>query len=147
MDEDWKLALIWTILPAGRAWQKAVGAAFAELGVTLSVAAPVLVIAKLGNGARQKAVSDAAGIDPAALVRSLDQLETSGILRREDDPQDRRAKTLHLTDKGDRLAIDLERILDQVKERIFSRFTDADGVAAARVLGEILRAANEEIGE
>lgn len=147
MEDDWKLALIWTILPAGRAWQKAAGAAFAELGVSLSVAAPVLVIAKLGNGVRQKAVSDAAGIDPAALVRSLDQLETSGILRREDDPQDRRAKTLHLTDKGDRLAIDLERILDQVKERIFSRFTDADGMAAVRVLGEILRAASEETGE
>lgn len=147
MEEDWKLALIWTILPAGRAWQKAAGAAFSELGVSLSVAAPVLVIAKLGNGVRQKAVSDAAGIDPAALVRSLDQLETSGILRREDDPQDRRAKTLHLTDKGERLATDLDRILDQVKERIFSRFTDADGMAAVRVLGEILRAANDEIGE
>lgn len=147
MEEDWKLALIWTILPAGRAWQKAAGAAFAELGVSLSVAAPVLVIAKLGNGVRQKAVSDAAGIDPAALVRSLDQLETSGILRREDDPLDRRAKTLHLTEKGDKLATDLERILDQVKERIFSRFTAADGMAAARVLGEILRAANEETGE
>jgi len=147
MEDDWQVALIWTILPAGRAWQKAAGAAFAELGVSLSVAAPVLVIARLGNGVRQKMVSDAAGIDPAALVRSLDQLEASGILRREDDPQDRRAKTLHLTEKGARLAGDLERILDHVKERIFSRFTDDEGATAARVLKEILRAANEETGE
>lgn len=147
MDDDWQLALIWTILPAGRAWQKAAGAAFAELGVSLSVAAPVLVIARLGNGVRQKIVSDAAGIDPAALVRSLDQLETSGFLRRADDPHDRRAKTLHLTDKGAQLATDLERILEQVKGRIFSRFSDADGATTVRVLTEILRAANEETGE
>lgn len=147
MEDDWQVALIWTILPAGRAWQKAAGAAFAELGVSLSVAAPVLVIARLGNGVRQKAVSDAAGINPAALVRSLDQLEMSGILRRHDDPHDRRAKALHLTDKGAQLATDLERILDQVKKRIFAQLTDADGATTVRVLGEILRAANEETGE
>lgn len=147
MEDDWQVALIWTLLPAGRAWQKAAGAAFAELGVSLAVAAPVLVIARLGNGVRQKAVSEAAGIDPAALVRSLDQLETSGILRRADDPHDRRAKTLHLTDKGAQLAADLQRMLEQVKRRIFSRFSDADGATTVRVLAEIMRAANEETGE
>ena len=147
MQEDWQLALIWTILPAGRAWQRAASAAFADLGVSLSVAAPVLVIARLGNGVRQKAVSDAAGIDPAAVVRSLDQLESSGILRRAEDPHDRRAKTLHLTEKGTQLARDLERTLEQVKARILSGISDVDGAVAARVLAEIIRAANVVTGD
>jgi len=147
MQEDWQLALIWTILPAGRAWQRAASAAFADLGVSLSVAAPVLVIARLGNGVRQKAVSDAAGIDPAAVVRSLDQLESSGILRRAEDPHDRRAKTLHLTEKGTQLATDLEQTLEQVKARILSGISDVDGAVAARVLAEIIRAANVVAGD
>ena len=147
MQEDWQLALIWTILPAGRAWQRAASAAFADLGVSLSVAAPVLVIARLGNGVRQKAVSDAAGIDPAAVVRSLDQLESSGILRRAEDPHDRRAKTLHLTEKGTQLARDLEQTLEQVKARILSGISDVDGAVAARVLAEIIRAANVVAGD
>ena len=147
MQEDWQLALIWTILPAGRAWQRAASAAFADLGVSLSVAAPVLVIARLGNGVRQKAVSDAAGIDPAAVVRSLDQLESSGILRRAEDPHDRRAKTLHLTEKGTQLATDLEQTLEQVKVRILSGISDVDGAVAARVLAEIIRAANVVAGD
>lgn len=147
MRDDWQLALIWTILPAGRAWQRAAGAGFASLGISLSVAAPVLVIARMGDGVRQKAVSEAAGIDPAALVRSLDQLEASGVLRRIDDPHDRRAKTLHLTEKGAQLAADLERMLEQVKERIFSGISQEDGAATVRVLTEIMRAANVELGD
>lgn len=147
MQDDWQLALIWTILPAGRAWQRAAGAGFASLGISLSVAAPVLVIARLGNGVRQKLVSEAAGIDPAALVRSLDQLEANGILQRVDDPNDRRAKTLHLTEKGAQLAADLERMLEQVKDRIFAGLSQEDGAAAVRVLTEIMRAANLELGD
>lgn len=142
-SSDWRTDLTWTILPAGRAWQKAAGAAFADLGVSLSVAAPVMVIARLGNGIRQKAVAELAGIDPAAVVRSLDQLQRSGILERIEDPQDRRAKTLHLTDKGEQLAANLERALDEVRARIFASVSDADGEVAQRVLTHIMRVSDE----
>lgn len=139
----WQEAFVWTILPAGRAWQKAAGAAFAELGVSLSVAAPVLVISSHGPGVRQKDVADAAGIDPAAVVRSLDQLEKNGILERVEDPQDRRAKTLFLTKKGEQLAADLERILAQVKATIFAEINHSDGELAMRVLSQILSASED----
>lgn len=136
----WQEAFVWTILPAGRAWQRAASAAFADLGISLSVAAPVLVISSLGAGARQKDVADAAGIDPAALVRSLDQLEKNEILERVEDPQDRRAKTLYLTKKGKQLATDLERVLEQVKAKIFAGISPSDGEIAMRVLTKILSA-------
>jgi MarR family transcriptional regulator for hemolysin len=144
--DDWKAAFTWTVLPAGRAWQKAASAAFTDLGVSLSVAAPVLVLARLGPDVRQKAVADAAGIDPAAVVRSLDQLEKSGILRRTEDPQDRRAKTLRLTEKGEQLADALENALAQVQARVFAGVSKADGEITTRVLTEIMRASDEFAG-
>lgn len=143
-DADWQDAFMWTLLPTGRAWQKAAGTAFADLGMSLSMAAPVLVIARLGAGARQKDVADAAGIDPAAVVRSLDQLEKNGIVRRKEDPLDRRAKTLHLTKKGEQLAVNLANAFEQVRTRIFSTISTSDGEIATRVLAQIMKASEEE---
>ena len=45
-------------------------------------------------------VSERFEITPAAASQLVDKLVQSGFIRREEDPQDRRAKSLKLTDKG-----------------------------------------------
>ncbi|QHB28796.1 MarR family transcriptional regulator [Pseudomonas monteilii] len=136
---DWKVDLTWTILPAGRAWQRVVGNAFAAHGISLSLAAPVLVLAYKGDGLRQKAIAEAAGIDPAAVVRSLNELEQSGLLERKSDPSDRRANTLHLTKAGRDLANKLDQILTDLREQLFSAISAEEGNAVAKVLHLIER--------
>lgn len=138
---DWKVDLTWTILPAGRAWQRVVGNAFAAHGISLSLAAPVLVLAYKGDGLRQKAIAEAAGIDPAAVVRSLNELEQGGLLERKIDESDRRANTLHLTQSGFDLAKKLDLILTDLREQLFSDISPAEGEAVAKVLRLIEHAA------
>lgn len=48
-------------------------------------------------------VSERFEITPAAASQLVDKLVQSGFIRREEDPQDRRAKSLKLTDKGKQL--------------------------------------------
>lgn len=48
-------------------------------------------------------VSERFEITPAAASQLVDKLVQSGLIRREEDPQDRRAKSLKLTDKGKQL--------------------------------------------
>jgi DNA-binding MarR family transcriptional regulator len=48
-------------------------------------------------------VSDRFEISPAAASQLVDKLVQSGLIRREEDPHDRRAKCLNLTDKGKEL--------------------------------------------
>jgi DNA-binding MarR family transcriptional regulator len=56
-------------------------------------------------------VSERFEITPAAASQLVDKLVQSGFIRREEDPQDRRAKSLKLTDKGKEL------ILQGIEER------------------------------
>jgi DNA-binding MarR family transcriptional regulator len=48
-------------------------------------------------------VSEQFGTTPAAASQLVDKLVQNGLIHREEDPQDRRAKSLNLTDKGKEL--------------------------------------------
>ncbi|HET9910272.1 MAG TPA: MarR family transcriptional regulator [Anaerolineales bacterium] len=48
-------------------------------------------------------VSEQFGTTPAAASQLVDKLVQSGLIHREEDPNDRRAKSLNLTDKGKEL--------------------------------------------
>lgn len=133
-QEDWRVALGRSVLPAGRAWQRAAGAAFAQHGVSLSLAGPMLVVARFGDGVNQKAVAEELGINTGALVRALDALEEKGVLARRTDRQDRRVNTLHLTVAGRTMVAQLEAILDDLRRAILAGISDEDGEAAIRVL-------------
>lgn len=132
--EDWRRTLTWTILPAGRAWQRAAGTALAQLGVSLSTAAILLVITRLGDGIRQQDVAKELTLDPAAIARSVTQLERDGLLERPKDLSDGRAKTLHLTELGRALSLKLDEALDRLRDELVAGIDDADGQIAVRVL-------------
>jgi DNA-binding MarR family transcriptional regulator len=56
-------------------------------------------------------ISEQFEVTPAAASQLVDKLVQSGLVHREEDPQDRRAKSLRLTEKG------RELILQGVEER------------------------------
>ena len=55
-------------------------------------------------------VSEKFEITPAAASQLVDKLVQNGLIRREEDPHDRRAKCLNLTDKGREL---IQRNIDE----------------------------------
>jgi MarR family transcriptional regulator for hemolysin len=81
----------------------------ADFELSHASAWPIVMISRLGDGARPGQVADAVGIEPPSLVRIIDQLVNGGLVLRQDDPSDRRAKTLSLTAAGKRIAERLER--------------------------------------
>lgn len=135
--DAWQTALSWAVLPAGRAWQRAAGSAFSRHGISLSLAAPMLVIARLGNGVNQKAVAEELGINTGALVRALDALEEKAVLERRTDANDRRNNTLHLTRSGRKMVAQLEAILDELRRAVLAGLSQEDGAAALRVLAHL----------
>lgn len=82
---------------------------------------------------RQKDIAEEAGIDPAAIARSVTQLEKDGLLLRQADAGDARAKMLHLTPAGRALVAKLNKAIDGVRKDILSEATDEEGRAAVRV--------------
>jgi len=119
---------------ASRHWRRICQATLAHYGVTEACAVPLLIIVRLGDGVRQVAVAQAAGMESPSLVRLLDQLCASGFVVRTEDPTDRRAKALSLTDEGRALAESIEAELVRLRRQVLLDIDPADLEAALRVV-------------
>ncbi|GEM_PF-69117 len=72
-----------------------------EAGLEMSPAeARTLVHAARNGPVRQSALAEVMGIEAMTLSGHLDRLEGQGMIRRVADPDDRRAKQVHLTEEG-----------------------------------------------
>lgn len=60
------------------------------------------------------------------LTSMLDRMESSGLIRREPSPRDRRALLIQLTDKARSLQADYDRISQQMNERYYDGFSEAE---------------------
>ena len=124
-----------------RVWRAKTDAALAELRMSTTLAYPIMAVHRLGDGVRQTIVANALGIEGPSLVRSLDALGAAGLLDRREDLADRRAKTLHLTFEGKRLAQHIETAVARVREDLLAGISSSDLAATARTLQSIAHAA------
>jgi MarR family transcriptional regulator for hemolysin len=127
-------ALTTAIQPVRRAWLKATAAALEGSGLSVSLATVVLLVFRHGGGMRQNALAEEVGVNPAALVRTLDQAEAAGLLERQDTPGDRRSKGVHLLPEGERLALIIEADVADLRARLLGDLPQDEVETAARVL-------------
>jgi len=77
-----------------------------------------------GDGLKQNALADIVGIRGSTLVRQLDRLEADGWVERRNDPDDRRAKTIHLADKAAPVIDELERHIRDLRRELLSGLSE-----------------------
>lgn len=128
------MSLTHTLIHAARAYKSAADGLTADFELSHASAWPVLMMSRLGDGVRPGQVADAVGIEPPSLVRIIDQLVAAGLVLRQDDPSDRRAKTLTLTAAGKSIADRLEKALAPFRRDLFKDMPQADVEATVRVL-------------
>jgi MarR family transcriptional regulator for hemolysin len=96
---------------------------------------PVLVIYRFGdNGVRPGVLADTLSLEASSLVRIVDHLIESKLVERHEDPQDRRAKILRLTDAGLSTAHLMDQALTPFRRKLFGTFDPSDVEATLRVL-------------
>ena len=116
-----------------RAYKVAADQNVSYLGLSQATAWPLVMIARLGNGVRPGSVADALGLDPASVVRVIDHLIAAKLVERREDPTDRRAKLLFLTDDGSCRVLKLEAALLPFRRQLFTNVERADIDACLRV--------------
>ena len=121
------------LMVLSRAYRGAADKALADYGLSQATAWPVILAGRLGAGVRQGALAEALGVEGPALVRVLAQLVAAGLMERREDPHDRRAKTLHLTEAGHALRAQVEEVLVELRRRLFRGVSEADLEACLRV--------------
>lgn len=72
-----------------------------ECGLSQATALPLLVLSRAGPNIRQGVIAEELGVEGPSLVRVVDMLIGEGLLTRQEDPSDRRAKLLKLTVSGE----------------------------------------------
>lgn len=94
------------------------------------------------EGLGQDVLSERLLIDKGTTARALAQLETKGLVRRERNPDDRRGKIVHLTDRGHALRDDFFRVLWSISDDLVSGLSTAEQEQALDLLKRM--AANVE---
>ncbi len=97
----------------------------AGLGVT-SGEARTLVYANQRPGLRQGALAETMNVEPMTLVASLDRLEAMGLVRREPDPTDRRAKLVNLTPAAAPLVARITATATAARAEVLAGLPEAD---------------------
>ncbi|WP_158633483.1 MarR family winged helix-turn-helix transcriptional regulator [Tautonia sociabilis] len=85
------------------------------LGVQLKHVAILATIDHFGP-VRQQRLGESVCIDRASMVGVLDEMEGLGLVRRQPDPVDRRAHRVHLTDSGQELLRQANRIAERTED-------------------------------
>ena len=123
---------------ASRAYKSMADKVASEYSLSQATALPVLILGRLGqDGVRPGMLADALGLEPSSLVRVIDLLIDSGLVERHDDPQDRRARILQLTEDGKTRAAQMEEALIPFRRSVFAGLDPADIDTCLRVLTSI----------
>ena len=127
-----------TMHHASRAYKSMADKVASAYSLSQATALPVLILGRLGHdGVRPGVLADALGLEPSSLVRVIDLLIDSGLIERREDPQDRRAKILKLTEDGATRAAQMEEALLPFRRGVFAGLDPADIDACLRVLHHV----------
>lgn len=107
-----------------RHWRQRLDQTIESSGLTEATWRPLFHLHLLGDGTRQKDLAESLGIKGPSIVRLLEALLTKGLIRREEDEEDRRAKQLFLTHEGRALVNEIHAIILDQETNLLSQFND-----------------------
>jgi DNA-binding MarR family transcriptional regulator len=113
------------IYDLGTVLRRRLDATLAEAGTGLRTR-HFAVLATLGcmEPLSQRAAAEEADIDPATMVKTVDDLERLGLVTRARNPRDRRAHELTLTDQGRDVLRRTELLLEGIEREVFAPLGD-----------------------
>jgi MarR family transcriptional regulator for hemolysin len=130
--DDLKRRLATRMSSVSRAWRTLADQTLASIGMSNSGAWCLVYLDRLGP-ARQTDLAREIEITAASLVRTLNQLESAGLIERQPDPADKRANRLMLTARGRRIAGQAETQLSALRRDLLAELPDAEIATALRV--------------
>ncbi|WP_197603286.1 MarR family winged helix-turn-helix transcriptional regulator [Acetobacter senegalensis] len=132
------MALTFRVMRLAAIWRTRLERALRPHGMTVALMRPMAYLMMMPDGATQRDLASAMDTDCSALVRVLDLLEKEGLVSRHTDQEDRRAKRLTLTAKGQKKCVLFHEVSAQVEQTITQGLPKADIRSLIRQLDQIL---------
>ena len=125
---------------SARLWRRVVDQRMRPFGLTEATWLPLLRLARAPAPMRQKELAASLSLDGSSVVRLLDALQTSGLIERREDGDDRRAKAIVLTELGRSTVAKVDSVAQQVRDDALAGLTDEELATASHVLDHVCRA-------
>jgi MarR family transcriptional regulator for hemolysin len=116
-----------------RLWRAEIDRRLAPHGFSEARWLTLLHLSRLGAPATQKRLAAAAGVQEPTLVRMLDRLESEGLVQRSSTESDRRAKTVHLTEKATPDLARIQQVTKALRDENLAEVSDAELDTCLRV--------------
>jgi MarR family transcriptional regulator, transcriptional regulator for hemolysin len=120
-----------------RYWRRAMDLALVECGLSQATSLPLLMLSRRGTDARQGVIAEELGVEGPSLVRIVEMLVKEQLVTRRDDPSDRRARLLDLTERGHARVGEIEVAIGKTRDRILADVDEAELAITVRVLTKI----------
>jgi MarR family transcriptional regulator for hemolysin len=133
------------VAQSARQWRRAIDRQLQPLGLTEATWLPLLHLSRASEAPRQKDLAGALQLDSSSVVRLLDNLQAAGFITRAEG-QDRRAKTVVLTDAGRAVALQVEAVIDTVRAKYLGGLPQQDLATALRVIQQIADMLTADLG-
>ena len=119
---------------------------FANEGVSTIKPAYLGVLLSLWNedGLKANELGKRAGLEPSTMTGLLDRKERDGVVKREPDPNDRRANRIHLTKEGFNAEVSATKVVSNTLEKVLHTIDDKDIETTKNVLHTILQNCGKE---
>lgn len=98
----------------------------AHLGISAALGWPLIMIGRHPEGIRHGMLSKELGIESPSLLRPVNQLINCGLVVREEDPTDKRAKIMRLTEEGFGHSQQIEVLLHDLRDELFADLSDEE---------------------
>jgi DNA-binding MarR family transcriptional regulator len=99
--------------------------------------AGALRVLSSADGLTQRGLAQRLGMFPSRAVALVDELEQRGLVRRGEDPEDRRSYSLHLTEKGRRALAEVGRVAREHQDALLAALDERERDQLAEILARV----------
>ncbi len=138
-DDEIRIGFALAMVRMSRRWRWKLDQRLRATGLTQARWTTLLQIARGGDGMQQNRLADHIGIEGPTLVRLLNSLEEARLIERRADPRDRRAKTVHLTERAMPVLTEIEAIADDLRREVTAGFAPEE-LARCTEIFDVMRA-------
>lgn len=120
-----------------RRWRREMDYLLLDSGLTDATWLPLIHLSESGGGITQKHLAALVGIDGSSLVRLLDILVRHKMVERRVDPDDGRARRIHLTELGEARVAEIRAGLAGFEQSMLAGIPDEEIATMLRHLATI----------
>lgn len=114
------------LVTLARRWRRVLDHDLAASDLSDASWSPLIHLSLSGDGISQTELAARVGLDSSSLVRLLDRLVERGLIERQIDPQDRRARLIHLTPQAGAEIARIRDGLTAIETEMLADLSDAD---------------------